>query len=138
MLLGNAIPDPTLYGLDVVFPAAMAGLAVGLATGRREIVAGGAGAAIGVVLSLAVGPALGIIAGGLLGPLVGMAIPDRDGPEPVHAESSVPLRPGHMDEAFEELEEVPPDDEAPGEAEGEPEGGAPGSTGDATGPRETP
>ena len=52
VLLGGAIPDPSRFGLDIVFPAAMAGLAVGLATGRREVVAAGAGAAIGVVLSL--------------------------------------------------------------------------------------
>jgi 4-azaleucine resistance transporter AzlC len=75
VLLGGAIPDPSVYGLDIVFPAAMAGLAVGLTTGRRELVAAGAGAAIGVVLSLTVGPALGIVAGGLIGPLVGMAVP---------------------------------------------------------------
>ena len=43
VLLGGAIPDPSVFGLDVVFPAAMAGLAVGLTTGRRELVAAGAG-----------------------------------------------------------------------------------------------
>jgi 4-azaleucine resistance transporter AzlC len=75
VLLGGAIPDPSRFGLDVVFPAAMAGLAVGLTTGRREVIAAGAGAAIGIVLSLLVGPALGIVAGGLLGPLVAMAMP---------------------------------------------------------------
>ena len=74
-LLGGAIPDPTALGLDVVFPAAMAGLAVGLVTGRRELAAAGSGAAIGVVLSLLVGSAAGIVAGGLVGPLVGMAVP---------------------------------------------------------------
>ena len=36
---GQVVPDPRVLGLDIVFPAAMAGLAVGLATGRREIVA---------------------------------------------------------------------------------------------------
>jgi predicted branched-subunit amino acid permease len=77
VLAGGAIPDPTAFGLDVVFPAAMAGLAVGLATGRREIAAAGAGAAIGVAASVVVGPAAGILAGGLLGPLVGMAVPGR-------------------------------------------------------------
>ena len=46
-------------GLDVVFPAAMAGLAAGLVTGRRELVAAGAGAALGVALSLAIGPGSG-------------------------------------------------------------------------------
>jgi 4-azaleucine resistance transporter AzlC len=76
VLLGGAIVDPGEFGLDIVFPAAMAGLAVGLATGRREIVAAGAGAAIGVVLSLLLGPSVGIVAGGLLGPLIGMAMPD--------------------------------------------------------------
>lgn len=106
--LGGAIPDPSRFGLDLVFPAAMAGLAVGLMTGRREVVAGGAGAVIGVVASLVVGPAIGIVAGGLLGPLVGMAVPvpPREAHAAVHAESSVPLRPSHMDEAFEELEEL--------------------------------
>jgi 4-azaleucine resistance transporter AzlC len=75
VLLGGAIPDPTRLGLDVVFPAAMAGLAVGLITGRRELVAAGAGGVLGVLASLAVGPGIGVVAGGLLGPLVGMATP---------------------------------------------------------------
>jgi len=123
--LGDAILDPSRFGLDLVFPAAMAGLAVGLMTGRREVVAGGAGAAIGVVASLVVGPAVGIVMGGLLGPLVGMAMPVPPTGAvhpPVHAESSVPLRPGHMDDAFEALEEVGPvealeEGEAPGHAD---------------------
>lgn len=76
VLLGGAIPDPSRLGLDIVFPAAMGGLAVGLATGRRELVAAGAGAVIGTGLSLVAGPALGIVAGGLLGPLLGMATPE--------------------------------------------------------------
>jgi 4-azaleucine resistance transporter AzlC len=76
VLLGGAIPDPNRLGLDVVFPAAMAGLAVGLCAGRREVVAAVSGASIGVVVALLVGVAPGIVAGGLLGPLVGMAMPD--------------------------------------------------------------
>ncbi|HEY4753168.1 MAG TPA: AzlC family ABC transporter permease [Candidatus Limnocylindrales bacterium] len=75
VLLGGTIPDPSRFGLDIVFPAAMAGLAVGLVTGRREAVAAGAGAIIGTGMSLLIGPALGIIVGGLLGPLLGMATP---------------------------------------------------------------
>jgi 4-azaleucine resistance transporter AzlC len=75
VLLGATIPDPTRFGLDIVFPAAMAGLSVGLVTGRREAVAAGAGAIIGTGMSLLIGPALGIIVGGLLGPLLGMATP---------------------------------------------------------------
>ena len=38
VLIGGQIPDPARFGLDVVFPAAMVGLAVGLVTGRRELV----------------------------------------------------------------------------------------------------
>ena len=81
-LIGSAIPDPSAFGLDVVFPASMAGLALGLVTGRREAVAAGSGAAIGVVLSLVAGQQAGIIAGGLIGPLIGMAIPARRAPDP--------------------------------------------------------
>jgi 4-azaleucine resistance transporter AzlC len=75
VLLGGAIVNPTSPVLDIAFPAAMAGLAVGLVTGRRELVAAGAGGALGVLASLVVGPGIGVVAGGLLGPLVGMAIP---------------------------------------------------------------
>jgi 4-azaleucine resistance transporter AzlC len=72
--IGGSIPDPTRFGLDVIFPAAMGGLAVGLITGRRELVAAVAGAVIGVAVGLAWDPAAGIIAGGVIGPLVGMAV----------------------------------------------------------------
>jgi len=75
VLAGGAVPDPSRLGLDVVFPAAMAGLAVALVTGRRELVAAIVGAVVGVGVSLAWDPAIGIIAGGLGGPLVAMAMP---------------------------------------------------------------
>jgi 4-azaleucine resistance transporter AzlC len=75
LLLGSAIADPTTLGLDVVFPAAMAGLAFGLATDRREFVAAGSGAAIAVVTSLVWEPSGGVIVGGLFGPLVAMLVP---------------------------------------------------------------
>ncbi|HEY6569000.1 MAG TPA: AzlC family ABC transporter permease [Candidatus Limnocylindrales bacterium] len=101
VLLGDAIPNPRTLGLDVVFPAAMGGLAVGLVTGRRELVAAGAGAAIGVVASLAVGTEIGIIAGGLLGPLVAMAVPD--GGRHVVGDSDLTGRPVDVDEAMQEL-----------------------------------
>ena len=42
--IGGSIPEPARFGLDVIFPAAMGGLAVGLITGRRELVAAVAGA----------------------------------------------------------------------------------------------
>jgi len=106
VLLGSAIPDPSRLGLDIVFPAAMAGLAVGLATGRREMVAAGAGAIIGTGLSLLVGPALGIVAGGLLGPLVGMATPEppRAGGHPVSPDSDLTGAPVPLDDAMAEVD----------------------------------
>jgi len=78
---GQAIPDPTTFGLDIVFPAAMAGLAVALVHGRRELVAAIVGAAVAVSIGLATSPSVGIVVGGLLGPLAGMAI----GPGPAEA-----------------------------------------------------
>ncbi len=62
-LAGN-IPEPARFGLDVIFPAAMAGLAVGLITGRRELAAAVTGAVVGVVTGLAWDPAAGIVVGG--------------------------------------------------------------------------
>lgn len=75
--VGGSIPDPNRFGLDVIFPAAMGGLAVGLISGRRELVAAISAAVIGVAISLAWDPAAGIIAGGLGGPLIGLAAPDQ-------------------------------------------------------------
>ncbi len=72
VLVGGAIPDPTRFGLDIIFPAAMAGIAVALIQGRRDLVAAVAGAVIGVALGLAIDPAIGIVSGGLFGPLVAM------------------------------------------------------------------
>ena len=77
--IGGQIPDPARFGLDVVFPAAMVGLAVGLIIGRRELVAALGGAVLAVAVSLAAGPGIGIIAGGIGGPLLGMAFPKRAG-----------------------------------------------------------
>ena len=83
---GQAIPDPSALGLDIVFPAAMAGLAVGLATGRREVVALAAGVAVALVVRLAIDPRVGVVAGGLLGPALGMAVPRGAGPAPERVE----------------------------------------------------
>jgi predicted branched-subunit amino acid permease len=77
VLLGAAIVDPRTVGIDVIFPAAMGGLGVGLITGRREVAAAVSGAAIGVALSLVLNPTAGIIAGGVVGPLVGLLVPAR-------------------------------------------------------------
>jgi len=75
VLGGQFIPDPHVLGLDIVFPAAMAGLAVGLANGRREVAAAAAGVVCAVVIGLLWDSRVGIVIGGLVGPLVGLAIP---------------------------------------------------------------
>jgi 4-azaleucine resistance transporter AzlC len=75
VVLGAQIPDPARFGVDVIFPAAMIGLAVGLVTGRRELVAAIVGAGIAVVVALATSPAIGIVAGGVLGPVAGLLVP---------------------------------------------------------------
>lgn len=77
VLIGSEIPSPERFGLDIVFPAAMVGLAAGLIAGRREVVAAIAGAVLGVAVALLVSPSLGIIAGGLIGPAAGLAVPER-------------------------------------------------------------
>jgi 4-azaleucine resistance transporter AzlC len=105
-LLGSAIADPYGLGLDIVFPAAMAGLAVGLVTGRREFVAAGAGALLGVILSLALGPSLGVVAGGLLGPAVALLVPMHG--SPVQPDSDIAGVPVAVDEAAAELADMAP------------------------------
>jgi 4-azaleucine resistance transporter AzlC len=77
VLVGSEIPSPERFGIDIVFPAAMVGLAAGLITGRREVVAAIAGALLGVAVGVLVSPSLGIVAGGLLGPAAGLAVPER-------------------------------------------------------------
>ena len=76
VMLGARIPEPARFGIDIIFPAAMIGLAVGLITGRRELVAAIVGAGVGVVAALAVSPAVGIVVGGLIGPAAGMLVPE--------------------------------------------------------------
>ena len=81
VLLGAQIPDPNRLGIDVIFPAAMIGLAVGLITGRRELVAAIVGAGVAVGVALMSSPSIGIVTGGILGPLVALLIPKRFVPE---------------------------------------------------------
>ena len=90
VLLGDAIVEPERLGIDVIFPAAMAGLAVGLITGRRELVAAVVGAGVGVGVSLAVSTTVGVIAGGVIGPAVGLLVPSREAREtaPIGSEAS--------------------------------------------------
>ena len=100
--IGGSIPDPARFGLDVIFPAAMGGLAVGLITGRRELVAAVSGAVVGVAIGLAWDPAAGIIAGGVIGPVVGMAVQPRAG-EPEH-EHAIPFFPQRTEHAHDDPE----------------------------------
>ena len=64
------------FGLDIIFPAAMIGLSVGLITGRRELVAAIVGAGVGVGVALVTSPAVGIVSGGLVGPVAGLLVPE--------------------------------------------------------------
>ena len=73
-LAGN-IAEPALFGLDVVFPAAMAGLAVGLISDRRDVIAAVSAFVIGITVALVTEPALGIVCGGVFGPLIGLLFP---------------------------------------------------------------
>jgi len=74
VVAGQLILDPARLGLDVVFPAAMAGLAVKLATDRPAIAAAIGGAAVAVAGGIVVGPAISIVAGGFLAPIAGLLI----------------------------------------------------------------
>lgn len=74
VLGGQLIVDPARLGLDVVFPAAMAGLAVTLATDRPAIAAAIAGAALAVAGGIVLGPAASIVVGGFLGPAAGLLL----------------------------------------------------------------
>jgi 4-azaleucine resistance transporter AzlC len=89
-LIGNAIVDPERLGIDVIFPAAMIGLAVGLISGRRELVAAIAGGVVGVTVSLAFSTTVGVIAGGVIGPAIGLLIPAGQAHEtaPIGSEAS--------------------------------------------------
>lgn len=71
---GQVIPDPRRLGLDVVFASAMAGLAVGLIAGRREVAAAAAGVGLAVGVGAAAGPSVGVVVGGVLGPLVALLL----------------------------------------------------------------
>ncbi len=73
--IGAQIPDPARLGIDIIFPAAMVGLAVGLITGRRELVAAIVGAGVAVAVALVSSPSVGIVTGGIVGPLVGLLVP---------------------------------------------------------------
>jgi predicted branched-subunit amino acid permease len=73
-LAGAALPDPATIGLDVVFPSAMAGLAIGLVKDRAALLALLVGCGSAVAAALVIDPSAAIMIGGLLGPLAGLAL----------------------------------------------------------------
>ncbi len=65
--LGAAVPNPARLGLDIIYPAAMAGLTAGLIRHVEEVLAAMIAAISAIVLSLAWDPAAGIVLGAVLG-----------------------------------------------------------------------
>jgi len=80
--------DTHRLGLDVAFPAAMAGLSLGMVSGRRDVAAAVGAAVVAVVAGLAAGASVGLVAGAVIGPLFGLAVPPSS-----HEESSEPETP---------------------------------------------
>ena len=76
-LAGAALPDPATIGLDVVFPASMAGLAVGLVRDRAALAALAVGSVAAVGAALLVNASAAVMIGGLLGPLLGLVVANR-------------------------------------------------------------
>lgn len=76
-IAGAALPDPATIGLDVVFAAAMGGLAISLVKDRAALIALVVGCVSAVVAALAIDSSAAIMIGGLLGPLAGLAFARR-------------------------------------------------------------
>ena len=71
---GAAIVEPERFGLDVVFPAAMAGLTVSLIERRADLLAAFAAVALAVPVGLAWHPAGGIVTAALVAPLLPLVL----------------------------------------------------------------
>ena len=80
--------DTHRLGLDVAFPAAMAGLSLGMVSGRRDVAAALGAVCVSVLVGLAGGASLGLVGGAVIGPLFGLMVP----PSP-NDESSKPDEP---------------------------------------------
>jgi predicted branched-subunit amino acid permease len=80
--------DTYQLGLDVAFPAAMAGLSLGMVSGRRDVAAALGAVAVAIPVGLVGGASLGLVAGAVLGPIFGLAVPPS-----AHEESSEPEEP---------------------------------------------
>ena len=64
-VVGGAV-DTKQLGLDIAFPAAMAGLSLGMVTGRRDVAAALGAVLVAVPVGLAAGASIGLVAGALL------------------------------------------------------------------------
>jgi 4-azaleucine resistance transporter AzlC len=73
-LAGGAV-DTRRLGLDIAFPAAMAGLSLGMVSGRRDVAAALGAVAVAVPVGLVGGASLGLVAGAVVGPFFGLAVP---------------------------------------------------------------
>jgi 4-azaleucine resistance transporter AzlC len=73
-LVAGAV-DINKLGLDVAFPAAMAGLSLGMVSGRRDVAAALGAVVVAVSVGLVGGVSLGLVAGAVLGPLFGLIVP---------------------------------------------------------------
>jgi predicted branched-subunit amino acid permease len=82
--------DIEQLGLDVAFPAAMAGLSLGMVSGRRDLAAALGAVAVAVAVGLIGGASVGLIAGAVLGPLIGLAVPPTPGEESGEPETPEP------------------------------------------------
>ncbi len=83
--------DIHVLALDVAFPAAMAGLSLGMVTGRRDAAAAAGAVAIAVSVGLAAGASVGLVTGATLGPIAGLAVrpsPNEESDRPETPEPS--------------------------------------------------
>jgi 4-azaleucine resistance transporter AzlC len=88
-LAGGAV-DTRRLGLDVAFPAAMAGLSLGMVSGRRDVAAALGAVAVAVPIGLVGGASLGLVAGAVVGPFIGLAVPASPAEESSASETPEP------------------------------------------------
>jgi predicted branched-subunit amino acid permease len=88
-LAGGAV-DTHRLGLDVAFPAAMAGLSLGMVSGRRDVAAAVGAVAVAVPIGLLGGASVGLVAGAVVGPFFGLAVPPSAAERSTTAETPEP------------------------------------------------
>lgn len=86
--------DTQRLGLDIAFPAAMAGLSLGMVSGRRDVAAVAGAVVVALGVGLLGGASVGLVAGAAFGPVFGLMVPPSE-----HDESAEPERPEPSSEA---------------------------------------